>query len=280
VLDVATISVAAGTAPPSPAPLWAGDAQETPVRRSGGGASAATDFSTTKRWIAFREPHSHGPSHFLEIPPASAVDRVLVIEDEITTGVTTTNLLSVLRAHGFENFSIACLLDQRTAADKGVMEKALRVDDRNGLHAVATSLQELVAFPRRLTRVSDLCLPQFAGASGFNADMSRAVRETASRLIVAVGECVVPPVVFVNGAESMGLTLRFATRSPWVVDNEAITSRIKINGDSHYYLYNTLPESGSAIVIATFQHELYVAVELARILQDERGCITSIVVHA
>jgi hypothetical protein len=49
------------------------------------------------RWLAFQEAHSHAPQHFIALPPGG-FERLLVVEDELTTGKTLACLLAAVLA--------------------------------------------------------------------------------------------------------------------------------------------------------------------------------------
>ena len=63
----------------------------------------------------FLEPHSHGPVHALALPPGRSYARVVIVEDELTSGATLRNLLLAVRDVA-PTFRAVSLSDRRPLA--------------------------------------------------------------------------------------------------------------------------------------------------------------------
>ena len=62
--------------------------------------------------LEFREPHSHGPQHYLALETGARYAQIVVIEDELTTGATLRNLILALEGVSSRVF-VATLRDLR-----------------------------------------------------------------------------------------------------------------------------------------------------------------------
>lgn len=166
--------------------------------------STSAHSSPTLCWVAFREPHSHAPCHYMVIPRAAS--RVIVVEDEITTGQTLTNLLrtllDTLRPHRIDVLS---MLDLRSRHDADSMDLNLRsADCVVAVHALAGAevlSDGAVARLAQYHRSLGVALPRpprellVGGSSqGPSSDELRAALAAAgAHYVVAVGECIDAP---------------------------------------------------------------------------------------
>ena len=166
------------------------------------GVTAQWCFSsrTDRGGLAFSEPHSHAPRHFL--PPGFdrwGMDELWIVEDEVTTGQTLSNLRRVL-------------MDSRTT---------LSIRFFSILDARVTLPTDSIPVESILRGVPSPGLLSTARISHESAHLS-------------VGEGIAEdlPALWNRSLAS----LRHVTLSPWAIDGEAIRSRREVTPG--YYLYN------------------------------------------
>ncbi|MCB9540287.1 MAG: phosphoribosyltransferase domain-containing protein [Myxococcales bacterium] len=179
----------------------------------------------------FREPHSHAPHHHLVVPDREYA-RVVIIEDEVTTGRTLANLIEQLTDVA-PRFDVVTLADLRPLPAR----RAMRADfARRGLQVAVRA----PAPPQCLGR------PRPA----------RAVRlpQPPPDVVYAVGERVELPLRLLAATPpGRRPRLRHVTRSPWRVDGAAVQTRLDLGhaaDGAPYFLYNLAqaPRSAAWIV--------------------------------
>ena len=251
-------------------------------------------------WLAFREPHSHAPCHFIHLPAkcSAAGPRVLIVEDEITTGVTLTNLVCALNdALRPSRVDVLALLDMRTEGNVEEMQKCFAaLGCEAAVHALVDSSAsagklcvELVAVPPQglepprlvsLPRCEASCSVISERRGPTLQELRATVNETNARCVVAVGECVEAPLLLAAelAAERRApdVAVRFATRSPWLIDSAAIRSRVSVSGivggrERAFYIYNLDFARGQNYVVAALPHEAAIAHAIAALLHS-CGC--------
>lgn len=178
------------------------------------GYAAQCYFSsrTDRGGAGFEEPHSHAPQHFL--PPkigTQPADELWIVEDEVTTGQTLCNLLSILReptsCQAFRCFSI---LDARPAP--------LREVNAN-----------LACFAEETISVESI----LQGTPPIRNEQSFVPQADATHL--SIGETIADdlPALY----EGRLTQLQHVTLSPWAVDRRSVHHRAEYLPG--YYLYNT-----------------------------------------
>ncbi len=202
---------------------------------------------------AFLEPHSHGPVHSLALPPGRSYSRVVVVEDELTTGATLRNLLLAI-----PNVSPCCqVVTLSDGRPEGSRERL-----REEMRSLGVELS-----------VADLSLlagdsPQPPARNGLAPSASPTPHNPFSRPMGVLGEAVKesrrrwlasrPDCLYVLG-ESVDVAMalwgslppderpafRHVTRSPWLVDGGAITSRLDLCAPfvPRHFLYNWAGEA-------------------------------------
>jgi len=209
---------------------------------------------------AFSEPHSHGPQHFLSLDPARCYDQILVIEDELTTGATLGNLIRAVRDIASRVW-VLTLRDLRPLALRAALQDEMQ---RDGLRLEVLDLSALA--PSLAATPQVLAAPEppppsfnpFGRSDQTRAQALDALREQWQRLgpgeLVLIGECVDLALEFWGCLPPHERpAIRQVTRSPWLVDGQAVRSRVVFEGDGsagRYFLYNwQAPRSGRALFI-------------------------------
>jgi orotate phosphoribosyltransferase len=167
----------------------------------------------------FREPHSHAPHHHLVVPDR-AYARVVIIEDEVTTGRTLANLIDQL-ADLTPRFDVVTLADLRPLPARRAMRAAFA---RQGLQVAVRA----PAPPQRADR------PRRAPAAS--------VPQPPPDVVYAIGERIALPLrLMATAAPDRRPQLRHVTRSPWRVDGAAVRARLDLGpatDGAPYFLYN------------------------------------------
>ena len=194
---------------------------------------------------AFREPHSHGPQHFLSLEPGRTYAQVIIIEDELTTGATLRNLILAI-ADVAPRVFVATLRDLRPQN----LRDELRDEMKNaGVELKVLSL-ETIAW-KTSVEISPVC-PRFNPFGRREIDRAEAFEklqqshiEYSMDAIYMIGECVDIALQFwLQLPPATRPELRQVTRSPWKVDGQTIWSAHAFSGDgtgSRYFLYNFAP---------------------------------------
>jgi len=195
--------------------------------------------------IAFREPHSHGPQHFLALDDARRYSQIVIIEDELTTGATLHNLILAVTGISRRIF-VATLRDLRP--------QNLRDELQNEMQNLGVTLEvlslETVAWQSKpeIAPLRPLFNP-FGRRESNRAAASQALEtqwaEFQPGLLVMISECVDIALQFwLQLPANARPELRQITRSPWKVDGEYIRSAQVFPGDdagSRYFFYNFAP---------------------------------------
>lgn len=192
---------------------------------------ACTELSIRASWchssrdfsgeIAFTEPHSHAPRHFLSATKLrqGGYSELWIIDDEITTGATLVNLIEALsRIRLFRSVRIFALLDNRTFKYDSVFHSLAY---QLGISINVISLISIFGNLRRFTATSEL------------------------------GESKGAPIEFVWGefiSESLPALLlnpekriQQVTLSRWLVDGHAVRTHAQIS--ECYSIYNVCDEA-------------------------------------
>ncbi len=202
--------------------------------------------------LAFREPHSHGPQHYLALERGARYAQIVIIEDELTTGATLRNL--ILALDGVSNrVWVATLRDMRLPhlrdelraelGARGVDLQVIALDTlRENLPVEIAPLRpHFNPFGRtECSRVAALC------------ELEKQWKTFAPDVIYMVGECVdIALQWWLRLPESGRPNLRQITRSPWKVDDNAVLSRqifAAAGQGSRYFLYNFGPPANSRVL--------------------------------
>ena len=197
----------------------------------------------------FLEPHSHGPVHALSLPPEQSYDRVVIVEDELTSGATLRNLLLVIHDVA-PLFRVVTLSDRRLPgererlqdemADLGVDLSVLDLSKRTSdtpLHRPSTDGDARLPGPSRRNPFGR-CPAVFEGA--FDA-LRRRCLALRPETLYAVGECVDVTMAVWEALPARRRPLfRHVTRSPWIVDGTVVKDRLDLRAPAvpDHFLYN------------------------------------------
>lgn len=207
------------------------------------------------RKISFREPHSHGPQHYLALERGARYAQIVIIEDELTTGATLRNLIVALEGVS-ERVFVATLRDMRPQNLRDELQTELAARGVNLQVIALDSLHEDLPVEE-----TPLC-PQFNPFGRAPNDYQAALCELekqwptfAPDQIYLIGECVdIALQWWLHLPLDARPELRQITRSPWKVDGKAVLSREAFaapNQKSRYFLYNFAPpENGRVLWMA------------------------------
>lgn len=209
----------------------------------------------------FLEPHSHGPVHALALTPGRSYGRVVIVEDELTSGATLRNLL--LAIHDVAPlYQVVTLADRRSPGERELL-RAEMADfgvDLSVLNLSVLNLSERVGHVSR--RQADLtggdCLRINPPRNAFGRRPAifegaidalwQCCRTSRPVTLYALGECVdVAMAVWDALPICERPFFRHVTRSPWFVDGVVVKDRLDLCAPSvpDHFLYNLgerLPE--------------------------------------
>lgn len=202
----------------------------------------------------FQEPHSHGPVHWVYVPPDQCYEQIVIVEDEVTTGTTILNLVLSLRSHA-TRFHIVALMDMRSQEHCTMMNEAaaahaldIEVSVIYGSSCLPHPLPCCGPTPTSLCAAHWFCLNPHQRSRQAQAQalgtLTHLWQTGRLGIVYMIGECVDVPMAFCS---SLPLEHRppvqHITLSPWVVDGNGIQTRSDfVNGKgSPYYLYNWSP---------------------------------------
>jgi hypothetical protein len=191
----------------------------------------------------FLEPHSHGPVHSLSLPSSRKYPRVVIVEDELTTGATLRNLLLSI-SNIANRYHVVALSDRRP---EGLRERLREEMDGFGIELRVLDLSNEGCLPCQDPPNGQTSSPRNPfGRPGENLnssldDLRRRWRSLRPEGLYAIGECVdVALAVWESFPESERPAFRHVTRSPWLVNGGAITSRLDLIAPPapRHFLYN------------------------------------------
>ncbi|RYG70688.1 hypothetical protein EON80_07210 [bacterium] len=196
--------------------------------------------------IAFREPHSHGPQHFLSLEPGRKYAQIVIIEDELTTGATLRNLILALSDVSNRVF-VATLRDLRPQDLRGQLQGEMR---EAGIELEVLSLESLQWDDNGIIEIP--VAPHFnpfgrteTALKAATADLVRECETFQPDGLFMIGECVDIALRFwLSLPQETRIPLRQITRSPWKIDGDSVKTVSKlpaIEGASNYFLYNFEP---------------------------------------
>lgn len=220
-------------------------------------------------WCEFKELHSHATDHALHWPDQkpSVYRSVILVDDEMTTGSTSMNMLSALRDRGLSNVErcLALTLTDwslgRVLSQKNVtIERHSLLKGRWGFVPAGEGLAPSYALPQASEPPSPAALYQRydAGRTAWHGvDLPMWVPpEPLSKptLVLGVGEHAYLPYKLAERMEYHGGEVYYATmsRSPIIVGG-AIDSKVEgvspYDGSTPFYLYNVADKQWGRILV-------------------------------
>ncbi len=197
----------------------------------------------------FREPHSHGPQHFLALEAGKTYAQIVIVEDELTTGATLHNLICAIGDVAPRVFVLTLrdLRPQRLRDELQSEMKSLGIGLQIlGLDGVAGAENESVEnSPPQL----GIDFNPFGRRENYRHQSAQKLRQLYEQhepdAIYCLGECVDIALQFwLQLPKNARPELRHITRSPWKVNGETIRSAQLFPGDgsgSRYFFYNFAP---------------------------------------
>lgn len=191
----------------------------------------------------FLEPHSHGPVHSLSLPSGRTYPRVVIVEDELTTGATLRNLLLSI-VNVADRYHVVTLSDRRP---ESLRERLHEEMDGLGIELRVLDLSNEECLPGQENPDGTTPSPRNPfGRPGevLNSsldDLSRRWRSLRPGGLYAIGECVdVALAVWESFPASERPAFRHVTRSPWLVNGGAVASRLDLIAPPapRHFLYN------------------------------------------
>lgn len=191
---------------------------------------------------AFREPHSHGPQHFLALERGRKYAQIVIIEDELTTGATLRNLILAVSDVSSRVF-VATLRDLRPQELRDELQRDMAAA---GVELEVLSLETIAwKSSEEEAPLSPLFNPFGRNEGDLNSalqELERHYAEFQPGAIYMIGECVDIALRFwLQLPEAQRPLMQQVTRSPWVVDGQAVRTAECFPGNgisSKYYLYN------------------------------------------
>ncbi|CAN5316950.1 hypothetical protein BH24ACT19_BH24ACT19_17770 [soil metagenome] len=190
----------------------------------------------------FLEPHSHGPVHSLALPPGRSYGRVVIVEDELTSGATLRNLLLAIRDTAPRHHVIA-LSDLRPQGPRRRLDEEM---SRLGVELSVLDLSESVDYPdpgntRAPPPRNPFSRPREVFEGAVEA-LRRRCRSLRPGGLYAIGECVdVTIAAWETLPPAERPVFRHVTRSPWLVDGRVVKSRLELCAPPvpRHFLYNS-----------------------------------------
>ena len=211
------------------------------------GGDAELRFTTRERRGAgecrtFLEPHSHGPVHSLALPPGRSYGRVVIVEDELTSGSTLRNLLLAIR-DAAPHHHVVALSDLRPPGTRRRLEEEMA---RFGVALSVLDLSESADY----SNPGNTCAPPPRNPFGRPREvfegtveaLRRRCRSMRPEVLYTIGECVDVAMAAWEALPSEERPVfRHVTRSPWLVDGRVVKSRLDLWAPPvpHHFLYNS-----------------------------------------
>ena len=226
-------------------------------------------------WFSIDEKHSHAVSHLFYKPniellvSISKTKRLIIVDDEITTGRTIKNLVGKLMGHlpNLKEIIVTSIVNL------GGLKNQLK-ESEIGLPVRYVSLVNAdLSIKRNLEFKPNL--PQkvnkYLSTSKASSDIGRCgllmpytaklneIKSSSNSLVIADGEHQYIPFLLAEKLEQSGVDVLFQSinRSP-ILPCETIQNKYKITTDSNdkeHYLYNYFPEKKSVFVVSENEYE-------------------------
>ena len=226
---------------------------------------------------AFREPHSHGPQHFLALQANKTYAQIIIIEDELTTGATLHNLICSV-------VDVAPRVFVLTLRD--LRPQHLRDELQHEMKNLGIELQVLnldgIAWPNEADTIesppnSQVNFNPFGRRDDDRNAAAQQLRQLYAQhepdAIYIIGECVDIALQFWRQLSLETCPeLRQITRSPWKVDGETIRSAQLFPGDgsgSRYFFYNFAPPKNQRALWLAEKSNTIVGAQVGDFLREQ-----------
>ena len=228
-----------------------------------------------KLWFSIDEAHSHAVSHLFYQPKdellvaIAQVKRLILVDDEITTGRTIKQLLSNLIEYlpCLEEVIVTSIINlggQKSlinSADIGLPIRYVSLVDAD------LSIEKNPKFKPQLPQHADTKLSTSKASSAVGrrglampyVNELNEIKSANSTIVIADGEHQYIPFLLAEKLEESGVDVVFQSinRSP-ILPCEVIQNQYKIETESNtaeHYLYNYFPENKSVFVVSEHQYE-------------------------
>jgi adenine/guanine phosphoribosyltransferase-like PRPP-binding protein len=234
--------------------------------------------------VEFKEEHSHAPSHILYKPdfPLYKIENIVLIDDEISTGKTTLNIVKELKTL-FPNskyFSVSMLDWSQIESDevKFLSLYSGKFSFKKGEYSVPKKLVSERNEPKNLDSILNTNFGRYGVRGKLDIDFSGFVdyKEFHGQTILIVGtsEFMFVPYLLSKYLSEKGIDVYFqaTTRSPINIDG-VIENKISFK-DNYFeeidnFLYNVIDMSYEQIIICYETSELPKSFQLRKILEAE-----------
>lgn len=228
-----------------------------------------------KVMATFTEPHSHAAMHLIYAPECETHRRLMqdarslvLIDDEVSTGVTLVNLARAIGPHlpSLERICTATLADWSNAADYSaampkpaeavsLLEGAIAWRANGEPQSAAPTTAPVAALGLMTSHVNFGRLGIQARPQGIDKLAADLIRDQADRfLIIGTGEFTWPPFLLAHALELAGhdVTMQATSRSPVRMGGaigSALTFEDNYGTGVPNYLYNARREEGRRVII-------------------------------
>jgi adenine/guanine phosphoribosyltransferase-like PRPP-binding protein len=245
-----------------------------------------TRYSTKReRLLEFKEEHSHAPSHILYRPdfPIDKIENIVLIDDEISTGKTTLNIVKELQGlfPDAKYFSLS-MLDWSGLGNKNIEFLSLYSGRFKFTSKEGYKIPESPVSERKSPKNIDNLLPSNFGRFGVTEKLKLDfhkffdVRKFVGNRVLVLGtsEFMYPPYLLAKYMGERGVDVYFqaTTRSPINIDG-VIGSKLSFKDnyfeDIDNFLYNVIGMGYEYIIICYETSKVPANFKLKEILERE-----------
>lgn len=250
----------------------------------------STRFSTShKKWFTFLEEHSHAPNHIFYEPInqklkkiMEKVTRIILIDDEISTGNTANNIIKELKIifPTVKTYLLVSILDWSNRVYDNFESLALHKGSFTFTDKRIDITDKIISEPKIIKNLDTVIPYNFAryGIQHLNINVEKYVNieeiKNKKILILGTAEFMYPPYLLAQYIENKGIECYFqaTTRSPINIDGEIVS---KITFIDNYFenidnfLYNVIDKDYDKVFICYETKMLPQAFNLADQLRDK-----------
>ena len=230
----------------------------------------STRFKTSEKiLLSFFEEHCHAPSHIFYEPKDNKlkdmikdIKRVILIDDEVSTGNTANNLVNELKKvlPNAKDYYLLTVLNWATKSYDNFRYLSLYQGSFNFIKKDVNFETQIISEPQEVKNLDEIIPYNFAryGVKKLNLDFSKYVNlddlKNQKVLVLGTAEFMYPPYLFAKYLEQNNIESYFqaTTRSPVNIDG-AITSKISFKDNYSEnidnFLYNVIDRDYDIIFI-------------------------------